>query len=112
MLRKIFGGKTSEEKLDALRGSRSISIKGKAGTHQVWVNNRLLKVPSCAESSREFNWGSRGPQARLLAEAILSCFNPPEVAMDAARWFVEAYVCRWPEGEDFVGEIPKSHVVG
>jgi hypothetical protein len=54
---------------------------------------------------RDFGWGHEGREARLLAEAILALFNPPEVAVDRARWFVAAHVSRWPRG-DFEVQIP------
>ena len=52
----------------------------------MWVDGKRLEVPETAATPDEFGWGSEGAGARLLAEALLALYNPPEVARERAEW--------------------------
>ncbi len=85
-------------------------IVGDAESGKVWVNDREVPVPPNARLPSGFGWGNSDDGLQLLAEAILSMFNPPEVAMDRASWFVAAHVSCWPGG-GFEAEVPERHVL-
>lgn len=88
----------------------TVHIRGSAKSGEVWVDGERLEVPETTAAPDEFGWGHEGPEARLLAEALLTLYNPPEVARDRADWLVAAHVSEWAEGEDISAEIPRRHV--